>query len=86
MVMNQTTLLTPCYSSDSPHIRLLLLTLNVPLNENEKWSPRSADDNRLANERVTKLLLELDAQPKQVLIEAKVLEVTLDDGESYGVD
>ncbi|HNZ56445.1 MAG TPA: hypothetical protein PKL58_03705 [Methylophilaceae bacterium] len=37
-------------------------------------------------ERVTKLLLELDAQPKQVLIEAKVLEVTLDDGESYGVD
>jgi|GEM_PF-5725862 len=36
MVMNQTTLLTPCNSSDSPHIRLLLLTLNVPLNENEK--------------------------------------------------
>ncbi len=31
-------------------------------------------------------MLELDAQPKQVLIEAKVLEVTLDDGESYGID
>jgi type II secretory pathway component GspD/PulD (secretin) len=37
-------------------------------------------------ERATKLLLELDAQPKQILIEAKVLEVTLNDGEQYGVD
>ncbi len=37
-------------------------------------------------ERTAKLLLELDAQPKQILIEAKVLEVTLDDGEIYGVD
>ncbi len=37
-------------------------------------------------ERVSKLLLDLDAQPKQILIEAKVLEVTLDDGELYGVD
>jgi type II secretory pathway component GspD/PulD (secretin) len=37
-------------------------------------------------ERLSKLLLELDAQPKQILIEAKVLEVTLDDGEIYGVD
>lgn len=37
-------------------------------------------------ERASKLLQELDAQPKQILIEAKVLEVTLDDGELYGVD
>jgi type II secretory pathway component GspD/PulD (secretin) len=37
-------------------------------------------------ERATKLLIELDAQPKQILIEAKVLEVTLNDGELYGVD
>lgn len=37
-------------------------------------------------ERVSKLLQELDAEPKQVLIEAKVLEITLDDGEIYGVD
>lgn len=36
--------------------------------------------------RVSALLLELDAQPKQVLIEARVLEITLDDGETYGVD
>ncbi len=36
--------------------------------------------------RAAKLLEELDIQPRQVLIEAKVLEVTLDDGEIFGVD
>lgn len=36
--------------------------------------------------RIAKLLTQLDSQPKQVLIEAKVLEITLDDGETYGVD
>ncbi len=37
-------------------------------------------------ERTSRLLTQLDAEPRQVLIEAKVLEVTLDDGETYGVD
>jgi type II secretory pathway component GspD/PulD (secretin) len=37
-------------------------------------------------ERTSQLLKELDAEPRQVLIEAKVLEVTLDDGEAFGVD
>jgi type II secretory pathway component GspD/PulD (secretin) len=37
-------------------------------------------------ERTALLLKELDAEPRQVLIEAKVLEITLDDGEAYGVD
>jgi type II secretory pathway component GspD/PulD (secretin) len=37
-------------------------------------------------ERARKLLLELDVQPKQVLIEAQILEITLDDSEAYGVD
>jgi type II secretory pathway component GspD/PulD (secretin) len=37
-------------------------------------------------ERTARLLKELDAEPRQILIEAKVLEVTLDDGETYGVD
>lgn len=37
-------------------------------------------------ERAGKLLQEVDAEPKQVLIEAKILEITLDDGETYGVD
>lgn len=36
--------------------------------------------------RASKLLQELDVQPRQVLIEAKVLEITLSDGEAYGVD
>lgn len=37
-------------------------------------------------DRAGKLLLELDAEPKQILIEARILEVTLDDSENYGVD
>jgi len=37
-------------------------------------------------DRDAKLLMALDAEPKQVLIEAKILEITLDDGEQYGVD
>ena len=37
-------------------------------------------------ERVARLLRELDQQPRQILIEAKILEVTLDDTESYGLD
>jgi type II secretory pathway component GspD/PulD (secretin) len=36
--------------------------------------------------RAGRLLQELDAEPKQVLIEAKVLEITLDEGETYGVN
>jgi type II secretory pathway component GspD/PulD (secretin) len=36
--------------------------------------------------RAAKLLEELDRQPRQVLIEARVLEVILDDGEVFGVD
>lgn len=37
-------------------------------------------------ERAARLLQELDVEPKQVLIEAKVLEITLDDGEVFGVN
>ena len=36
--------------------------------------------------RIDKLLQQLDAQPKQILIEARVLEITLDESEKYGVD
>jgi type II secretory pathway component GspD/PulD (secretin) len=36
--------------------------------------------------RAGRLLEELHVQPKQVLIEARVLEVTLEDGETFGVD
>jgi type II secretory pathway component GspD/PulD (secretin) len=37
-------------------------------------------------ERVGKLLEELDVPPKQVMIEAKILEISLDDTERYGID
>ncbi len=37
-------------------------------------------------DRIGKLLVELDVQPKQVMIEAKILEVTLDESENFGVD
>jgi type II secretory pathway component GspD/PulD (secretin) len=37
-------------------------------------------------ERIEKLLEQLDVRPKQVMIEAKILEVTLDETEQYGVD
>ncbi len=36
--------------------------------------------------RIEGLLREVDAAPKQVLIEAKILEITLNDTESFGID
>ena len=37
-------------------------------------------------ERIEKLLEQLDAQPRQIMIEAKILEVTLDENERFGLD
>lgn len=36
--------------------------------------------------RIQALLKEIDRQPRQILIEAKILEVSLSDSESYGLD
>lgn len=36
--------------------------------------------------RIQKLLKEIDRQPRQILIEAKILEINLTDSESYGLD
>ncbi len=36
--------------------------------------------------RAEKLLEEIDVRPKQILIEAKVMDIILDDGEVFGVD
>jgi type II secretory pathway component GspD/PulD (secretin) len=36
--------------------------------------------------RIQALLAELDAQPRQIMIEAKILEITLDQSENFGVD
>ena len=37
-------------------------------------------------DRIQRLLKEVDRQPRQILIEAKILEVALTDSESYGLD
>jgi len=36
--------------------------------------------------RISRLMAELDQRPPQVLIEAKILEITLSDEQSYGID
>jgi type II secretory pathway component GspD/PulD (secretin) len=37
-------------------------------------------------DRIAALMQELDRQPRQILIEAKILEITLSDDESFGMD
>src|ERR1043166_302437 len=37
-------------------------------------------------QRIGQILREVDQEPKQILIEAKILEITLDETESFGVD
>ena len=37
-------------------------------------------------QRIKKLVKQLDYRPKQILIEARILEITLDDTEAYGVE
>lgn len=44
------------------------------------------EDRPVFLERITGVLATLDRQPRQVLIVGKILEVTLSDDESYGVD
>ena len=36
--------------------------------------------------RIEALLREIDQQPKQILIEAKILEITLDENQNFGID
>lgn len=44
------------------------------------------EDGQEFQERIERLLATIDAEPRQILIEAKILEITLDDAETYGVD
>jgi len=44
------------------------------------------EDNPQAMARMERLLTEIDKQPRQILIEAKILEISLDDNESWGID
>ncbi len=36
--------------------------------------------------RIERILLEVDSEPKQILIEAKILEITLDKSQAFGID
>lgn len=38
------------------------------------------------HDRVSKLLAAIDVEPKQIMIEAKILEISLDQSENFGVD
>lgn len=38
------------------------------------------------HERIEKILREIDAEPLQIMIEAKILEIALDSNESFGID
>ncbi|UVW28737.1 type II secretion system protein GspD [Massilia sp. H6] len=44
------------------------------------------EDSPAGVRRIEQLLREIDSQPQQVMIEAKILEITLDDNEQFGID
>jgi type II secretory pathway component GspD/PulD (secretin) len=44
------------------------------------------EDSPAGVRRIEALLREIDSQPQQVMIEAKILEITLDDNEQFGID
>ena len=44
------------------------------------------EDTPFFLDRIAKLLRELDRRPKQILIKAEILEITLKDNESYGLE
>ena len=44
------------------------------------------EDHAEYQERVSQILREIDVEPKQIMIEAKILEITLDENENFGLD
>jgi type II secretory pathway component GspD/PulD (secretin) len=44
------------------------------------------EDTPEGMKRIVALLREIDTQPQQIMIEAKILEITLDDTETFGID
>jgi type II secretory pathway component GspD/PulD (secretin) len=44
------------------------------------------EDTAEGIERIGAMLRQVDTRPKQVMIEAKILEITLDDNENFGID
>jgi type II secretory pathway component GspD/PulD (secretin) len=44
------------------------------------------EDTAEGVKRIAALLREIDTQPQQIMIEAKILEITLDDNENFGIE
>jgi type II secretory pathway component GspD/PulD (secretin) len=44
------------------------------------------EDTAAGLRKIESLLREIDAQPRQIMIEAKILEITLDRSENFGID
>jgi type II secretory pathway component GspD/PulD (secretin) len=44
------------------------------------------EDTPAGLKRIAAMLQEIDAQPRQIMIEAKILEITLDNTENFGID
>lgn len=44
------------------------------------------EDTPEGMKRIAALLREIDSQPQQIMIEAKILEITLDDNENFGIE
>jgi type II secretory pathway component GspD/PulD (secretin) len=44
------------------------------------------EDTREGVKRIESLLREIDTQPQQIMIEAKILEITLDQNENFGIE
>jgi len=44
------------------------------------------EDTREGLKRIEALLREIDTQPQQIMIEAKILEITLDENENFGIE
>ena len=44
------------------------------------------EDTAEGLQRITNVLREVDAQPQQIMIEAKILEITLDSNQNFGID
>lgn len=44
------------------------------------------EDSPEGMKRIVALMREIDTQPQQIMIEAKILEITLDDNETFGID
>jgi type II secretory pathway component GspD/PulD (secretin) len=62
------------------------VTRNAKITIVEENNMLAVQDTKESISRIKQLLKDLDRQPAQVLIEAKILEITLDNSETFGLD